>query len=300
MTVAALNERFGQGERLRFATGNGGLVKLDLEFDGARAQLYLQGSHLTRYRPAGQREVLWMSDSAHYAGGAALRGGIPLCWPWFGAASDNSERPQHGYARNSLFTPQSTRADNQMTSVVMALDANTAPWADWRGLLQLEFETRLTDSLWMELRSRNLAAEPVVISNALHGYFAISKRDQVDLPALTGLTYLDKLQDYREQEQYADLVIDTEIDRVYRHPPASVRLIDRAWQRVTTIESWGNNNLVVWNPGVNKSAAMADFDDQGFEHMVCIEPANALAESVALQPGEVHRLGQEITLSSTA
>jgi len=295
--IAALNERFGRADRLRFGEGNGGLPKLELEFAGACAEIYLQGAHVTRYRPAGHREVLWLSDSARYAPGVALRGGIPLCWPWFGAG-DNG-RPQHGYARNSEFTPQAACADHAMTAVVLALDAAATPYPDWRGRLQLELEIRLADSLWMELRSRNLAAEAVVISNALHGYFAISRRDRIRIPALTGLAYLDKLQDYRELPQSDAFVLDTEVDRVYQYPPTTIQLIDRDWRRVTSIECWGNNNLVVWNPGAHKAAAMADFDAAGFEHMVCIEPANAASQSVVLQTGETHRLGQQITLGGT-
>ena len=219
-----------------------------------------------------------MSDSARYAAGAALRGGIPLCWPWFGAATDASDRPQHGYARTSEFSPTSSHADTDMTAIVLKLDSAAAPWQDWHDTLALEFEIRLADGLWMELRSRNLVENSVVISSALHSYFRISRRDQIELPQLIGLDYLDKLQDYRELTQADALVIDQEVDRVYQKPPATVLLKDSGTQRVICVDSWGNNNLVVWNPGSKKAASMADFDDSGFEHMVCIE-AGQRAES---------------------
>ena len=298
--VSRLNERFGHAGRVRFAVGMAGLPRVSLEFGPATLELYLQGAHITRYQPRNGMDLLWMSDSAVYQTGKALRGGIPLCWPWFGAAADNAARPQHGYARTSEFAVVSAQADDSATSIVLALDAAAAPYPDWANKLQLEFEIRLADSLWMEMRSHNQGAESIVISNALHTYFAISQRDNVTVPALTGLAYLDKLQDYREQLQSDAIELRDEVDRVYLGPPATVELRDRGRQLVSRVKSWGNNNLVVWNPGARQAQSMADFDDLGYQHMLCIEPANALAQSVSLQPGENHRLGQCISVAALA
>ena len=300
MTIEDLNQRFGRQQRLRFSEGPGGLIKADLEFNGARAELYLQGAHLTCYAPGPGRELLWMSNQAHYAPGTALRGGIPLCWPWFGAITDGSDRPQHGYARTTEFRVTSTRADADATTICLELDNHSAPWPDWQGKLRLEFEVRLGDCLWMELRTQNLASDPIVISNALHSYLAISEREQVRIPALTGLDYLDKPQSYRPVTQTDAVTIDAEIDRVYQKPPTVIELVDDHWKTMTTVESWGNANIVLWNPGPEKARAMADFDNAGFEHMVCIEPANALDCAIELKPGESHRLGQTLRVDQIA
>ena len=291
---AALNECFGHDQRVVFSQGRGDLIKADLDFKGARVEVYLQGAHITRYRPRGDTDVLWMSDRAVYAPGGALRGGIPICWPWFGAVTDGSGRPQHGYARTHDFSVKSANADDDSTSLVLALDSEQAPWPDWRGRLDLEFEIRLSDCLWMEMRTRNQTSEPIVVTNALHSYFAISRRDRIRIPALTGLDYLDKTQDYRAFSQTDEIRIETEVDRVYQQPPAIIELHDDAWKTTTRIESWGNHNVVVWNPGPEKAAAMADFDDPGFENMICIEPANALDQGIELAPGEIQQLGQTL------
>ena len=288
--IAALNERFGLERRLRFVEGNSGMTKVELAFDQAKLELYLQGAHITRYQPAAGIEVLWMSDSALYQPGKALRGGIPLCWPWFGAHAHNSDLPQHGYARTSQFQINSTRADHQATSIILTLDAAQTPLPD----IALEFEIRLSDALWMEMRSQNLSASTLTLSNALHSYFAISNRQQVTIPSVTQLAYLDKPQNYRSQQQTCAITFDSEVDRVYQAPPARIDFFDQERNINTSIESWGNNNLVIWNPGEQKARQMNDFDDDGFEQMICIEPANALAQSVNLLPGEYHRLGQEI------
>jgi len=288
--IAALNERFGLERRLRFTEGKSGMTKVELTFDQARLELYLQGAHITRYQPAAGIEVLWMSDSALYQPGKALRGGIPLCWPWFGAHAYHSDMPQHGYARTSQFQISSTRADHQVTSIILTLDAAQTPLPDFA----LEFEIRLSDVLWMEMRSQNLSASTLTLSNALHSYFAISNRQQVTIPSVTQLTYLDKPQNYRSQQQTSAIIFDSEVDRVYQAPPARIDFFDQERNINTSIESWGNNNLVIWNPGEQKARQMNDFDDNGFEQMICIEPANALAQSVNLLPGEYHRLGQKI------
>jgi D-hexose-6-phosphate mutarotase len=295
--IAALNERFGLQRRLRFAEGKSGMIKAELSFDQAKLELYLQGAHITRYQPAAGIEVLWMSDSALYQPGKALRGGIPLCWPWFGAHADNSAQPQHGYARTSQFQVSSTIADQQSTSITLTLDAAQAPWPDWKNRAALEFEIHLSDVLWMEMRSHNLSASTLTLSNALHSYFAISQRQQATIPAVTRLTYLDKLQNYLPQQQTCEITFDSEVDRIYQTPPASIDLLDQGHDINTSIESWGNNNLVIWNPGEQKARQMNDFDDRGFEQMICIEPANALAQSITLLPGEHHRLGQTIKIN---
>jgi glucose-6-phosphate 1-epimerase len=293
--IAALNARFARDNRLQFSAGKGGLTKVDITFQEARLELYLQGAHITRYQPLAGVDLLWMSDSAVYQPAKALRGGIPLCWPWFGADSVDADRPQHGYARTSDFSVVSTLADDQASSITLALGPAQLTFPDWHNKLRLEFEIRLSAALWMEMRSHNLSNSPLILSNALHSYLRISSRSQVAIPAVTGLTYLDKLQDYLPRRQLTAITLNSEVDRVYQAPPATIDLLDSARGSKTSIRSWGNNNLVIWNPGAQKALAMADFDDDGFERMVCLEPANALQQSITLQPDERHRLGQVIT-----
>jgi glucose-6-phosphate 1-epimerase len=295
--IATLNTRFGRENSLQFSTGEAGLTKVDISFHDATLELYLQGAHITRYAPVADVEVLWMSNAAIYQPEKALRGGIPLCWPWFGADTENPARPQHGYARTSDFSVVSTLADEQATSIALTLDSAQAPYPDWQDKMQLEFEIRLSDSLWMEMLSRNLSKSPLTLSNALHSYFAIANRQRVAIPAVTGLTYLDKLQNYRPQLQSSAITLNNEVDRVYLVPPENIVLQDRDRHINTSIRSWGNNNLVIWNPGALKAQAMMDFDDNGFERMVCIEPANALEQCITLQPGEYHQLGQQIKIN---
>ena len=294
--AAALNNRFGLDNQLQFSEGFSGLAKAELCYKEARLELYLQGAHVTRYRPIANHEVLWMSDTAVYATGKALRGGIPLCRPWFGPHPENPQRPQHGYARTASFKVLSTSANAESTSIILALDPAAAPYPEWQDRARLEVEIRLSDSLWMEMCTLNSSDTALTVSNALHTYFSISGRNRVTLPGVTGLTYLDKPQRYKRLEQTDAITISGEVDRVYLAPPLEIELLDSVRQTKTSISTWGNHNLVVWNPGGSNAKTMADFDDRGFDKMLCIEPANALDQSFRVNPGECHRLGQKISL----
>ena len=296
-SIATLNTQFGRGNTLLFDAGRAGLTRVVLRHDEAILELYLNGAHITRYCPAKNREVLWMSNSAVYQRGQSLRGGIPLCWPWFGAHA-KSDRPQHGYARTASFSVQSTHTDSESTSIVLSLAANETPYPEWQDKAQLEIEIKLSDSLWMELRTKNLSNQPLIVSNALHTYFSITGRQKISIPGLTHLTYLDKPRNYAAMVQSAPIVIEGEIDRVYCDPPATLQMFDAGHAATTTIQSWGNNNIVVWNPGETNARTMPDFDDQGFEKMLCIEPANACEQWVELRPHGSHCLGQQISFST--
>jgi D-hexose-6-phosphate mutarotase len=175
LPIERLNQRFGIDARVAFAEGVGGLTKVNLGSNRASAEVYLQGANVSRYRPWPGIDALWLSDRAIFQPGKALRGGIPLCWPWFGAATERNDRPQHGYARSAQFCVVSAVFDGAATAIVLALDAARAPYPEWQDKLQLEVEIRLGDSLWMEMRSRNLTAAPLTLGNALHSYFVSAR-----------------------------------------------------------------------------------------------------------------------------
>ena len=298
-SITELNRQFSLPNRVEIVEGHGGLALLKMSYDEALVELYLQGAHITRYQVKPDIDVLWMSNSTVYEQGRPIRGGIPLCWPWFGAHPEYQEYPQHGYARQMAFSVVSTHADADSTSVVLSLtheavERETTAFPDVGGKLDLEVEIRLSDSLWMEMRTRNVSSESVLVGAALHSYFAIANRNSVEIPEVLGLSYLDKPNDFRQYEQTSPLSIEGEVDRIYLSALENIQLIDREKQSLTQIQSWGNSDLVVWNPGELKAKDMGDFDDSGFEKMVCIEPAIALDKRKALQPGETHRLGQII------
>ncbi len=269
-----------------------GLPEVILEHDDARVRLSLQGAHITEY-VIGQDDLLWVSESARFAPGASIRGGIPICWPWFGASLDDPDWPQHGFARRSRFRIVSHSAEAASTSVTLALE-EPAPIPEWQEQAHLELEVRLSDHLWMELRTTNISDRELLVGAGLHSYFQVSDAGQISIPALTGREYLDKTEAFARKTQSEPLRVDGEVDRVYVDPPGVVELIDLGFSRKVSIEAWGNADVVVWNPGPKVAAAMDDFDDAGYPQMVCIEPAIALERRIHLAPGETCAIGQTI------
>ena len=288
-----LNQKFGLPGRVTFSTGQGALIEAHLQTNKAAASIYLYGAHICSYKPDGQTEVLWLSNSAKFKPGAAIRGGIPVCWPWFGACTSDAQMPQHGFARTSPFEVISTDANATETRIVLRR-TGPSPAPQWDDKLHLEFEVRLSDSLWMELRSVNQGASPVPVGAALHSYFSVTNAAEARIDELTGLEFKDKTQGFARQLQAEELVVSGEVDRVYLHPPARVTLREPGSKPPLAINAWGHTDLVVWNPGPEVAAAMGDFDSDRYASMICIEPANALDNITQLAPGQEHRLGQAI------
>lgn len=274
--------------------GRAVLPELLLTHGESRLRLSLQGAHITEYSVSGD-ELLWVSRSAKFAPGAAIRGGIPLCWPWFGASPDDAAWPQHGFARTAAFRLESQTSSAEGSAVVLTME-DSAPVLPWQGAASLEVEIRLSDHLWMELRTTNTCDGELRLGAGLHSYFAVSDCEAIQIPSVTGLDYLDKPSGFARRTQTDTLVVDGEVDRVYLNPPRRAELVDATASRRVMIDAWGNTDLVVWNPGATVAASMADFDDEGYRQMVCIEPAIALDSRIRLRPGECHAIGQTISV----
>ena len=288
-----LNGELGIPSRVWFGQGPGGLMQAHLAFGEATASLFLQGAHLCSYKPDGQTEQLWVSNTSHYEQSKPIRGGVPVCWPWFGAHTDSAAQPQHGFARNSAFEVLATHANEHHTSISLRLKMSETCSA-LAPDLTLEFSLQLAASLSMELLTFNNGSDTVPVGAALHTYFRVAKANVICIDEVTGLAYKDKTKAFSQFTQSDDLVVKGEIDRVYLDPPARVSLKDPGRQQCVSVSAWGNTDLVVWNPGPDVASAMPDFDNDGYTSMVCIEPAIALDNIIHLAPGERHALGQTL------
>jgi len=293
--TAALNQQFRIADRVRFVQGRGALTQVQLQYANATASLYLQGAHIDSYKPNSAADLLWLSQSSKFEQGQPIRGGIPICWPWFGAPAQSTQGPQHGFARISEFDVVATNADANCTQIILQMRP-AEPFPEWQGKVRLEVEVRLSGQLWIELRTKNIGTDAREVGAALHTYFSVSNVLDASISELTGLDYKDKVQNFSQHRQTQDLVVDSEVDRIYLEPPTTVHLLDPLAARSIAIQAWGNTDLVVWNPGKHKAAEMPDFDDDGYNSMLCIEPANALDNTIFLEPGQVHSLGKTIAL----
>jgi len=295
-TVADLQSRFGGGN-FTFFTAGGDLPALRLSNDYGCAEILLHGAHVTSYTPAGEVPVLWMSEKSLFAPGEAVRGGIPVCWPWFGP-DPAGKFGGHGFARVSEWrVVETTQSPAGKSSVTLELteqdvDKKFAPQP-----FKLQYTVTLGTALMAALKIFNTSDEVLNYSGALHSYFNVADASALQIEGLNDCAYADKVLNV-DAVQNGNVVIDREIDRVYRNTSGIVRIIDPVFKRVIKVAKSGSTSTVVWNPWVEKSKRMADFGDEEYHTMVCVEAANAAAanDERSLVPGGMAELRQVISI----
>ncbi|WP_409524981.1 D-hexose-6-phosphate mutarotase [Nitrincola sp. MINF-07-Sa-05] len=251
------------------------------------ARISLTGAHLVSCRPAGQADLLWFSEADDELPDTALRGGIPICWPWFG--NDRPDALAHGIARTARWELLSVESFPDHVRVIMGLSeeliATALPDESW--VVQVAFE--LGQMLKVSLKSRNVGTAVQPLSQALHTYLPVRDIDQVELVGLSGVKFFDKLTNEERQESNERLSIRGELDRIYHGYNGPVTLTC-AGMPDRTIDREGSSSLVVWNPGPKKSSVLSQFPADGYRRMICVEAANAGPDRRLLAPGETHIL----------
>lgn len=290
-----LNARYALGDRLKFVTGHGGLLNAVIDNDLAVATISLYAGQVLSWRPKSTpHDVLFLSEKAWYAAGKAIKGGIPVCWPWFGPDPQGQGRPAHGFARTSEWDVAGTaQLENGTTRLVLVLSLNQETRALWPGEIEARLEIDIGDTLRLALTTHNGAATPVEVSQALHTYFAVGDIAQTTVRGLDGTTYLDKVDGGKEKVQSGDLAITTEVDRIYTGVNRDLEIHDAACRRVIHIRAEGSHSAVVWNPWQAIAARMADLDDADYLRMLCVETANAGPDVINLPGGGRHTLVAE-------
>lgn len=296
---ADLDKVFGIQGELSFSRGAGGLVLIEVSNSQAVATIAMQGAHLLRWRPADQQAVIWLSSDARFTAGKSIRGGIPVCWPWFGPHATDSELPAHGFARTvewALIEAESLQ--NGSTRLVFLLQQDNSTREMWPFDAQLVLQMTIGRELQMELLTRNTGHETFILGQALHTYFEVSDVRDVAIHGLENCTYIDKLDHDRKQLQSTPLLFDSETDRIYLDSTADCVIADPGLKRVIRIQKTGSRSTVVWNPWIEKSERMGDMGENGYLQMVCVESANAADDVVTLEPNCEHRLSVIYQLES--
>lgn len=280
---------------LSFEVGSGGLTKAVVRTAVASGELYLQGSHVTAWQPSGSQPVLWLSGSSYFEKGKPIRGGVPICFPWFGPHTSDPSAPAHGTARIvewELFHAQET-VDG---GVELTLQTRIEPFAV---SFRVEFGRALTMTLTTALPVTTTQAQR--FEDALHTYLAVSDVQHVSISGLESSRFIDKMENATEKPAAGEAIsFIAETDRVYLHTESACVLSDKTVGRQLVVSKAGSRSTVVWNPWVSKSARMADFGDQEWRRMVCIETANAGKDSIELLPGQSHATTAVISVQQLA
>ena len=282
-------------ESVTLADGEGGLPVLRVRAPGGAGEIYLHGAQVTAWTPAGQAPVIWMSRRSLFEPGRAIRGGVPICFPWFGPGRNGGMSPAHGFARVADWKLHGARQDGDAVVVTLRLtdgDVVGLPGAElWPYRFEALYTVTVGAELGLELSVRNTGAEAVTFEEALHTYLGVSDVREVQVDGLDGATYADKTSGGALVRQEGPVVFTGETDRVYRSS-ADVSVRDGA--RTMVVATTNSQNTIVWNPWVAKAAAMSDFGDEEWPTMVCVETANVADDAVVLAPGESHAVHARI------
>lgn len=290
-TIDEMNTRFGLGDRLNFELLAGDMAVINIKTGLCSARLTLQGAQVLDWTPAGHKPLIWLSRDAKFKRGKSIRGGTPICWPWFGAHDNKPDFPAHGYVRMTEWTMTESKVlENGVLRLAFELQPDKANQPMWPYNTPLALNITLGRELELELLTHNLDDRAVHITEAIHTYFAVGDIRQVTVSGLDNCEYLDKVQDFARLRQQGEIRFEAETDRVYLDTQSECVIHDAAWDRRIHIEKQGSDSTVVWNPWIDKSLAMGDMGEQGYLSMLCVESANAGSNVVTIGPGDKHRL----------
>ncbi|MDB6129295.1 MAG: Aldose 1-epimerase [Verrucomicrobiales bacterium] len=271
-----------------FLDGAGELPKIQIKTANSEAELYLHGGHLTHYQRKGEQPVLFLSQLSRFEDRHAIRGGIPVIFPWFGAREGF---PMHGFARlHEWELKQVFPAGSKKVGVRLCLPE--VPEGGIFSSFKAELEISLDDSLTIELLVTNTSSsEELSFETCLHSYFLVKDINQVSITGLKGASYLDKTDNYqRKVESAENIKIQGEVDRLYLNTPGAVEIHDSGFGRRIRIEKSGSNSTVVWNPWIKKSEQMPDFANDEYLRMVCVESGNIGDDRITLPAGKSAKL----------
>lgn len=278
----------------------GELEAIQVRHPDLEATLTLQGAHLIHFAPTGEDNWLWLSPAARYQKNVAVRGGIPVCWPWFGDPAHNPDSVKtlidvgsaHGFARHSLWSLADVNESADAVEVTLALDATEPGAYPWRGQARVTLTFRFClQHISLELTTHNTGDQPLTITQALHTYLPTTHIESTRILGLSGIRYIDTLDEWLVKEQVGRVTFYDETDRIYQGAPdmeiyASVSPL--------RLSSSGSASTVVWNPGPEKAARLSDFPGDAWTGMLCVETANAADDARELAPGASHSLAMRL------
>jgi len=269
----------------------------------ASALISIYAGQVLSFRPANEAEdFMFISESAYFTEGKAIKGGIPICWPWFGAAPEmkngaDNKKPDHGFVRNSYWSVATAKVlANGDTKIILEFEDTDKTREIWPYSFYLALEIMISDSLTIELLTRNTGKQAFTITEALHTYFNVGDATRVEVLGLEHTEYLDKKADFVKVCQVGAITLTEETDHIHTDIKHGLVLNDPAFKRKIKISSSGNKNVVVWNPWAKGSADMKDLDKDDYKHFICLEIANAASDIVEILPNSEYKIATNYSI----
>ena len=272
---------------------------LSVETAACTARISLRGGQVLSWQPIGHEPVLWLSPAAVFREDKSIRGGIPVCWPWFGDHASDSNKPAHGFARVRDWELAAIAADGEIITTELTLPIGNRDHALWPYRSRPRLMIKTGRDLRIALSLTNTDNETITFTEALHTYFSVSEISDVRVTGLDGATYYDKVIDKHGCRQSGDITFSSEVDRVYAHGEGAVMLHDSGRSRDVIVRQTSGQSIIVWNPWIEKTRRLGDMGgDDGYRHMLCIETGAALDNAIKLAPGETHTLETVIEIAT--
>jgi D-hexose-6-phosphate mutarotase len=297
--LVKLNQKYGIRDQLIFTEGPGGFIVAEMRNPHGEATVALHGGHIITFRPRDHEPVLWLSRNSHFKTGKAIRGGIPVCWPWFADHPTDTDKPAHGFVRAAVWSViESEKLEDEGTRLKLLIADSEETMKLWPHRFRLEIDITVSDTLKTKLITTNTDNKPFLYGGALHSYFNISSISNIMIKGLEGCPYIDKVDQGRRKVQDGSVSVKSETDRIYLDTKADCIIEDSGMHRRIGISKNGSRTTVVWNPWSDKARALKDFGDEEFHGMVCVETANADDDVINVVEGESHCLQSIISVES--
>jgi glucose-6-phosphate 1-epimerase len=300
MDLQTLSDHFTIPGVLAFSQTEQGLLRANITTPSCTAELYLQGAHITQWQPTGQQPVLFLSERSFFTPGKAIRGGIPIIFPWFGARTatpddPRTDGPSHGFARTSEWTLAFAALAGDNLHLTLTLGPSDTSRSLGYDQFALVYEIVLGVELNLRLTVNNQGSQLLHFEEALHTYFSIGDAQQVSIIGLSDTEYLDKTDNFKRKFQTDPILkLTGETDRPYLDTLVPVNIDDPVLKRRITIDKSGSRSTVVWNPWSTLAATLPDLSPACWLTMVCIETANVATDSITLNSGEHHTMEAHI------
>jgi len=308
--IESIKKQYASCEQVEFVKQNE-LLLIRVNNTLGSAEIAFQGAQINRYQAIDGPTTLFTSDANTYSTGSPLRGGVPICWPWFGdldknpqeiqqqlSLNDRTNAPAHGFVRSQEWELNSIESSDILTRIEFKY-INSKHEPLWPFATELKYRIEVSDSLNLSLKVINNDSREFTYSQALHSYFAVKDIHKTAIRGFNESIYADALDknergEWLEKSQHGDISFNQEVDRVYHSAPSPIELLDNSLSdsksKTLKIFSSGTASTVIWNPWIDKSKTLSQFNDDDYKNMVCIESANTLDNSVTLKPNESHEL----------
>ncbi|MCP5076806.1 MAG: D-hexose-6-phosphate mutarotase [Psychromonas sp.] len=264
---------------------------LVIEHEKLSAAFTLHGGHLVHFQPTNQPAIIWLSKTALFTESKAIRGGVPICWPWFGAADPSlgENLPSHGFARTSKWSLGNIEESDSGVELELKLYSSEETLKLWPYQFELTLKASLTDQLKLELVTENKSDQALTYRSALHTYLNISTPQSVKVSGLNEQFY-NSLNNRVLETGDTTLLINQAIDSIYRKASGAILLNDEQFNRKLSICNTGNDSEVLWSPWTEGAKAFADMPDDGYQTMLCIESTITDKSGQQVASGETHSL----------